>query len=109
MRKSTFMLDATGEVIFEGYTDDSEWNGWAVPVFSFEQAQKIVTAWRALGWAARYNADADSFVFGVNQDLETGEAAEHETFDAFERDGQKFYAIGSGSWVWEEAEHSAVA
>ncbi len=53
MRKSTFMLDATGEAIFEGYTDDSEWNGWAVPMFSFEQAQKIVGAWRALGWAAR--------------------------------------------------------
>ncbi len=72
--------------------------------FSFEQARALISAWQAQGWAAHYDEKADSFVFSVNQDFETGHSDEFETFPAIQRAGSRFYPIGSGSWTWEEAE-----
>lgn len=109
MRQSTFLLDALGEREFEGCTNGDLWNGWATPLFTFEQAQKIVAPWQEQGWAAHYNEAADAFVFSVNQDLETGESDEFETFPAVEIEGRKLHGIGAFSWIWEETADECVA
>ncbi len=109
MEKSLFALDPLNGETFEGYDTGDEWNGWAVPIFTHEQACRIVEAWNRAGWEARYDSTQDAFVFGVNHDFKTGQSDEFETFDAFERGGEKFYAVGSGAWIWEGAEIGAIA
>jgi hypothetical protein len=108
MKSTYFALDCLPDDSFEGFDTGEIWNGWAVPVFTFDQAQAVVAAWRRQGWQAEYSAADDAFVFFVNQDFETGQSDESEAFAAFERDGQKFYPVGSGSWIWEESEAVAV-
>lgn len=101
MKKSLFSIDTLGARTFDGFDTNDTWNGWDVPVFTFEQAKKIVAAWQAQGWPAYYNEGTDTFVFGVNADPATGEAQEQQEFQGYEMDGHKLYAIGSGSWIWE--------
>lgn len=103
MRQSTFMLDALGERAFEGFTVGDSWNGWATPLFTFEQAQRIVAAWQEQGWEARYDEAKDAFVFSINQDFETGQSDKFEEFAPVERDGRKLYPVGAFAWTWEDA------
>ena len=104
MKKSLFTLDALNDAVLEGFDTGEDWNGWAVPVFAYDQACKIVEAWQRNGWEAHYDNALDAFVFGVSQNIETGHSEEFDRFEAFRRDGEKFYAIGSGAWTWDTAE-----
>lgn len=107
MKKSFFALDALGNQEFEGLDTTEHWNGWAVPFFTFEQAQQIVAAWRSAGWEASYSERIDAFVFGACNEEHDGE--EHESFGAFERDGTKLYVVGSYVWTWEKVENAVAA
>jgi len=106
--ETAFLLDATAERVFEGHSTGDLWNGWAAPVFTFEQAQKIVAAWHEQHWEALYDKEQDAFVFSVNQEFDTGKSEEFETFPAMEIEGRKLYGIGAYVWTWEEAENSGV-
>lgn len=104
LRTASFGLDALGERIFEGYTDGKLWNGFDRPIFTFDGAMQIVAAWRSQGWAANYDEAADEFIFSGGHDFETGEPNGEESFGSVKLDGSKFYAVGAGSWTWEELE-----
>lgn len=67
MRETKFSLDTLGNQVFDGYTRDEDWNGWACPYFTFEQAERIVQACQA-GISTRYDAALDAFNF----ELESG-------------------------------------
>jgi hypothetical protein len=96
LTRSTFQLDVTGPATFSGHSTGTGWNGWALPHFTFDVAQRIVEAIR-LFQDAHYDAIADEFVF------ETPDGDE-ERFGAVEIKGLgKLYPIGAGSWIWEEA------
>lgn len=103
MRETKFVIDTLGDKIFEGYTQGEEWNGWACPYFTFEQAQKVVEAFnegeRFEGdkVEARYDAEQDAFCFFFES------SGESEDFSALTVDGRKLYPIGSGCWIWEDA------
>ncbi len=43
MRQTRFTIDSLNG-IFEGYTLDDDWNGWAVPYFAYEQALLVLAA-----------------------------------------------------------------
>ncbi len=101
MKSTSFALDSLPGDSFEGFDTGEIWNGWAVPVFTFDQAQAVLAAWRRQGWQAEYSAGDDAFVFSVNQDLQTGHSDESESFSGFQRDGRKYYPIGSGAWTWD--------
>ena len=99
LRPTQFSLDFLADEIFEGYTQDEKWNGFACPYFSFEQAQHLVVAWRSQGWKALYDPDADSFNFHV----ETASGAkEDESYQSSEIEGKRFYPIGTFNWIWDE-------
>ena len=98
MKSTKFTIDTLGDRVFEGYTNGEDWNGWACPYFTFEQAQAIVGAYHDHGWPAHYDQANDQFVFSMSH----AGAAEDEVYSPIEEGGQKLYPIGTASWIWEE-------
>jgi hypothetical protein len=94
LRRSRFTIETFPDQIFEGYTFDDDWNGWACPYFEFEEAAHILDIYKRKGENARYNESNDEFTF-----IEA-----EEVFPAVEIEGLKLYPIGNSVWIWEEAE-----
>ena len=97
--RTQFALEGT-EGTFAAWTDGTDWNGWAMPRFEFADAQLLIAA---LGKdVSKYDATADAFIT-------TMQGGDEETWPAeiiHLPDGGtvKVYAIGAGSWIWEEAD-----
>jgi len=89
VRKGRFSID--GGEIFEGYTDGATWNGFAMPMFTREVAERVID---------KYN----------NYDGQPGGYTGYPFNDpsiVVDPDTKKailVYGIGSGGWVWEEEE-----
>lgn len=96
MRKAEFTIETYGNNTFDGYTQDEDWNGWACPYFTLEEAQKIVDMHKKTGQKAGFNEDSNAFYFNVQD--------EEEFYQPVEIEGTKFYPIGNSSWIWEEKE-----
>jgi hypothetical protein len=109
MQRTWFQLDALGEVIVEGFSSGEEWNGWACPYFTYEQAERLVELWERNRWKAAYDGVQDAFVFSVNQDFTTGDSEEFETFPAVSIEGLNYYPIGAFQWTWENASSANIA
>lgn len=61
LRKATFTIDSLDGENFSGFTLGGNWNGWACPYFTFEQARRIVEAHRSKGQKAWYDEARDVF------------------------------------------------
>jgi hypothetical protein len=77
----------------DGMTFGKSWNGWECPYFTPENAKKIVELFTD-GFLT-YDAEKDVYVYDSNQDPE-----DIDIFEPSNVDGQKYYAIGWGSWCW---------
>src|SRR5687768_6596852 len=107
LRKARFSI-YTYDTPFEGWTDGTLWNGWATPLFEYDEAMRIVDAHNRVEpfdkndpGRAWYDAEADQFCFvqaSADGEVECYQAIEHETQDQ----KLKLYAVGARSWVWEE-------
>jgi len=100
MRAAKFAIDFLEGQIFEGYTKGEDWNGFACPYFTLEQARRLVDAWRMAGRDATYDAEADRFFFKVDG---VGEE-DCDSFSAIEADGMTLYPVGNSCWIWEEVQ-----
>jgi len=95
-RRGRFAL-ADGERAFDGWFNGGLWNGWVMPRFEFAVCRRILSF---LGdERARFDGSRDAFVTA---------SSEEERWPAEEitiTDGSriKAYALGAGSWIWEEA------
>jgi len=99
LRPTKFTIDTLGERVFDGYTNDEDWNGWACPYFTQEQAQSIVAAYHEQGWPAHYDQTNDQFVFSMKH----AGGDEDEVYSPVkEEEGLKLYPIGTANWIWEE-------
>lgn len=90
LRATHFSIDCENRT--PGFTFGEKWNGWAVPYFTKEQADKIMA--RIEG--CYYQPEADSYM------IPTG--YEDEPFDECigeEIDGVTYYQFGNG-WCWGE-------
>lgn len=94
MRSGKFSIESKQDLVFSGFTEGENWNGWACPYFTFEESQKIVKAHIETGQKASYNAILDAFHFEVSN--------EYDFYEAIEISGQKLYPIGNSNWIWEE-------
>jgi len=106
MEKQRFSIDFLDGEIFDGYTNGEYWNGFACPYFTFEQAQAIVSASRARGFDARYDAEADQFTFEM-QNSESED--DRDSFPAVKIDNLKVYPIGAHCWIWDEVSQEDAA
>lgn len=102
MRLTNFKIESLGYENFEGFTKDEEWNGWACPYFTFDQAQKVLKNYNELCQIigqknlSYYDASTDAFVFPQ------GSEDKSEAFAAITEDDQKYYPVGAFCWIWEE-------
>jgi hypothetical protein len=99
-RKTRFSLDGLDEESFEGYTDDTHWNGWDLPYFELKTAQSVLDALGAV-----WTLDEEKSVLRARIDLGNNiEDAEWEAKVLILPDGGavKGYPIGSGSLIWSE-------
>jgi hypothetical protein len=58
-RPAVFQIDAFGGIFFHGITPDQRWNGFACPLFSFEEAQRLVALNNASDYCGHLNYDAE--------------------------------------------------
>lgn len=102
LKQTKFTIDTLEGQTFSGYTLGEEWNGWACPYFTFEQANKLLETYRSIktyegkSLRAYYELDKDVFCFEVDSYDEMLE------FSPVEVEGKKLYPIGVGDWIWEE-------
>ena len=80
--------------VFEGWTDGSDWNGWACPYFEVAEAQKI-----AAYHGGRFDEASREFTFQANSEEPESYAA--ETIEAGGRQVEA-WPIGSTIWIWDE-------
>lgn len=96
-RRSYFSIEGVEEQ-FEGWSDGRHWNGWAMPHFEFQQAQRVVAAFDPEN--GHYNASTDSFVTRTSDGDE--ESWLGETIALPDGGEVKVYPVGTGSWIWDE-------
>jgi hypothetical protein len=98
IRAAKFSLDTYGHQEFDGFTLHEDWNGWACPYFTYDQACLLVEAHRAHGWEARYDSQNDAFVFSFEHDGQDTP----DSFPSITIGERKLYPIGTFGWIWEE-------
>jgi hypothetical protein len=99
-RPTVFQIDAFGGIFFHGITPNQRGNGFACPLFTFEEAQRLVALSNASDYCGRlaYNAETDTFVF--KHDQASDEAP--EVYAATLVDGKTYYGVGASSWCWQD-------
>ena len=97
MNVATFVIDALPGHVFHGFTQGETWNGWARPFFTYDEAQKIVTAHKEQRLNAYYDHESDGFAFEI-----ASSEGEYDIFSSVEVVGMKLYPVGAGCWIWEE-------
>lgn len=101
LKEANFTIDTLEGQTFSGYTLGEEWNGWACPYFTFEQANKLLETYRSMKTyegkplRAYYYSNTDKFCFEVDSHEDIQE------FSPVEVEGKKLYPIGSGDWIWQ--------
>jgi hypothetical protein len=93
LRKTRFAIDTFPGKVFEGYTLDDDWNGWACPYFGLDEAKRILSIYNENGGSAKYDELNDEFIF----------IDDEEVFPAVEIEDSKLYAVGNSVWIWEES------
>jgi hypothetical protein len=99
--RSFFTID--GGPVVEGYTYRGHWNGWAVPFFNKEQADRV-----AIAYKGRYLPAQDAYQFSGDGYPLTKDTKDEDT-DIFPGedlviDGNTLhvYPIGGGCWCWDD-------
>jgi hypothetical protein len=88
-----------GEFEFDAYSMGEPWNGWLVPIFTFEQVEKL-KAWFETGeqGTITYDAKSDEFAIKYSWD-ENLEFEKIKGTDSF--DGVRIYEWASFGWSWD--------
>lgn len=98
IRKARFTADwLPADMSVEGFTNGMRWNGWGMPMFTLEEAQRLIEHMPGL----EYDPATDSFLIKQADD----DPDQHEVYagETITVDGQtvKVYALGAGSWCWD--------
>lgn len=109
LRQGKFYMEVYDPELFEGWTDGELWNGWATPLFQYEEAARMMDVHNRMDPVvdpedkprAWYDAERDRFCF-----ITEGTGREIEYYSACLRQAggemRKLYGIGSWYWTWEE-------
>ena len=105
-----FVMDSLPEMIFEGYSDGSDWNGWACPLFLKSEAERILAASEANGFRWHYDREQDAFTVRSDDDSEDS-APEIFAGTTVNINGNeiRLYGVGAYSWIWEETANESDA
>lgn len=92
--------------VFQGYHVPSKrWNGWATPMFELSVAKQIATHACTEDFRVIWEEDEKRFVVNSADHYE-GEPPEEYRQITVNVDGKDMdlYALGSGSWCWDDYE-----
>lgn len=103
--RARFVMDSIPGQSFTGFTDGSDWNGWACPYFTFEEAVRVLRASQPNGFWWRYDSVDDAFTAGARPQA-SGDEPEYYEAETVEVDGETvtLYPVGARYWIWEEAQ-----
>lgn len=80
------------EYAYPCYHRNQNWNGWAMPYFTFKEAKKVAKEMKG-----RYDKEKDAFIFNMD-----GEDDVYEPMNIKVRGcNAKVYATGAGYWCWD--------
>lgn len=99
-KQAHFQID--GGIKYQGIHQGTFWNGWAMPHFPLDVGLKMAEDMNAVTTEEKlvYHPETDSFILEVSYiDKEEWESFKGELID-----GEMFYPIGNGSWIWDVAE-----
>jgi hypothetical protein len=102
---ATFDIDGMfGEL--PGYSFGKRWNGWACPYFPRASCDRIVAA---IGNGARYDEKAEAYLIPEDDSPEIPSGVQTYPAEHIMVAGKwvRVWAIGSGSWMWEEESTAA--
>lgn len=105
LRKSVFAIN--DEDRFIGYTTGAHWNGWACPMFTRDEAMRIVkyvnrTSSDINDYNMGYDFSLDQFYY-YDCNIEEREIFKMECFiDPDTGEVLELYAIGAYSWIWDD-------
>jgi hypothetical protein len=84
---------------YRGWTNGRRWNGWAMPYFELEEAQRYAKD----SGNTTYDEARDAFVT-IQEGHDEPEVDEPTMIKIRgRRDPVKVYPIGAGAWIWSEA------
>lgn len=95
-KPAKFKMDFFDDGIsIDGFTYGNTWNGWAIPYFTFENAQKLIPIFE--GYLA-YDANQDAFTYldPVHMEVE-----DIEIYEPVMVNGNKYYSVGGMSFCWD--------
>lgn len=99
--EAKFGIEGFEDVTFMGYTKGETWNGWACPRFSKKEADRVLDS---MGDGEYCELD-DTFTFKIDGSTNPEEWHVHKGEDILVYgETVHVYAIGSGSWIWDEVE-----
>jgi hypothetical protein len=96
-KASRFSLDGI-EGVFEGWARGQLWNGWEMPCFEFQEAQKLIGALHE----PKVEYDSARDLFTTRDTGDEDEAWLAQSITVLGPSQVKVYPIGAGSWCWEE-------
>lgn len=99
-----FTIDSIPGARYSGYTDGTEWNGFARPLFTYETALQVLHDSEPNGFRWTYVEAEDAFQ--VESDFQPDDEPDVFAGMAVSVNGIQIrvYPIGSGSWIWSEAD-----
>lgn len=100
-RPAVFQIDAIESYFFHGVTQGQQWNGFACPLFSFAEAQRLMVLNNHTDFCGQivFDAELDAFLF---HEFGVESSERPDVFKAVLIAGQKFYPIGAFSWCWQD-------
>lgn len=103
MNKGVFSLDAFPSISFEGFTDNSTWNGWENPCFTRDMIDRIISTTNSANaqhgdGLITHRWDEDGVLYVIEHDYEDeGETAYNPSELP---DGTTVYSTFSNGWCW---------
>lgn len=95
----TVQIEAFGDLYFHGIATDQRWNGFACPLFSFEEANRLTMINNETAGAGYLEFDSELDAYHFWQDGHD-QTKTPDVYAAIEISGKNYYAIGAFSWCW---------
>jgi hypothetical protein len=103
LRPATFTMD--DQAYYEGFTDGTEWNGWACPLFPLDEGKRIAADMMRIyandpRYSFTYDPQNDRFV----QVDPNGNGGDDDPiyYTPIATERGTLYPIGAGGWIWDE-------
>lgn len=101
LKKAVFTIGEYPKA-YIGYTNGDDWNGWATPHFTLEEAKRVAEGFNETAeFPMEYDNIYDQFyILDMNtKELETWKGIDYATDEGIKH----LYDIGAYCWVWDQA------